>query len=590
MVRRPRAGPQSLCRWARGSRATAPSAAPPLALSGVHRVRRQAGSPPPQRGRVARSSPAPLKRSMTAALSLPDRVGDAFHRVRESTASLFGGRGVDGAPDGATQAMSVAPGARGAGAAGTGPDARRLRGCRNRRQVGDAVPGWRRGGHCLLGGGRDSRQSPQFEGRGVRDRHPGFLGRRSRISRNAVPRIGRYLPHSRSHRSPMRPRKVVSPVGPRRRRRRSRPSRSLRSPPPRRRPRRSSASHQRRRALARPPAFRPAVGERPSRSWTVKGRRTRSLAAAAAVLLAAGLAPPVAGASHGTYTVVECDPLNRDNADAILEDASPYAARSFCGDPQNGYAIKIDNTGHAQHGGFGRVRWTTGSAVLSIVAVDVRAKLRRDNGHAARLWIGDEKLREPGCWRRDWGRGRPRPSSDTAGVRLAEDRASSSRACPASGLPGVVARRPPRPGYETSTWRWREPFGPAIYDPRRHHAPPALATPALKICEHKPAMPVGAYPGLSSLSTARNSTMARARATPFPALPSQFVCSRAEARSWRAAMSVPLRRRSTMASTPCPPARSISQATEPVASARFESTTPHRRSSSPLFRTQMIRS
>ncbi len=53
-------------------------------------------------------------------LSLPDRLGDAFHRVRESTAGLFGGHGVDGVPDGAAQAMGVAPGARGAGAAGTG--------------------------------------------------------------------------------------------------------------------------------------------------------------------------------------------------------------------------------------------------------------------------------------------------------------------------------------------------------------------------------------------------------------------------------------------------------------------------------------
>jgi RNA polymerase sigma factor (sigma-70 family) len=53
-------------------------------------------------------------------LSLADRLGDAYHRVRESTAGLLGGRGADGAPDGATQALGVAPTARGAGAAGTG--------------------------------------------------------------------------------------------------------------------------------------------------------------------------------------------------------------------------------------------------------------------------------------------------------------------------------------------------------------------------------------------------------------------------------------------------------------------------------------
>ena len=126
----------------------------------------------------------------------------------------------------------------------------------------------------------------------------------------------------------------------------------------------------------------------------MKHRRAGPLTVAAIVLLAAGLAAPTTDASDGTYTVVQCDPLNRENAGAILEDTSPYAARSFCGDPHNAYAIKIDNTGHAQHGGFGRVRWATGSADLSIVAVDVRAKLRRDNGHAARLWMGDEKLNQ----------------------------------------------------------------------------------------------------------------------------------------------------------------------------------------------------
>ncbi|MGH2975080.1 MAG: hypothetical protein ACRDLL_09480 [Solirubrobacterales bacterium] len=125
-----------------------------------------------------------------------------------------------------------------------------------------------------------------------------------------------------------------------------------------------------------------------SRAWV------RPLAFAVVVLATLGPASSAADASGGTYTVVQCDPLNRVHPDAILEDSSPYAARSFCGDPHDGYAIKLASTGRAQHGGFGRVRWPTGSDDLSIVAVDVRAKLRRDNGHAARLWMADQKLNE----------------------------------------------------------------------------------------------------------------------------------------------------------------------------------------------------
>jgi hypothetical protein len=104
--------------------------------------------------------------------------------------------------------------------------------------------------------------------------------------------------------------------------------------------------------------------------------------------------PSPALAAGRTYTVLQCHPLNRSHHDAVLEDASPYAARSFCGDPQNDYAVKVTSTGRARHGSFGRVRWPTDSSDLGIVSVAVRAKLRRDNGHAARLWLADRRLNE----------------------------------------------------------------------------------------------------------------------------------------------------------------------------------------------------
>ena len=121
--------------------------------------------------------------------------------------------------------------------------------------------------------------------------------------------------------------------------------------------------------------------------------RTGLLSFAGALVLLAALSPE-AGAAGQTYSVVQCHPLNRAHADAVLEDAAPYTARSFCGDPQNDYAMKVISTRSAQHGTFGRVRWETGSPDLEIVSVDVEAKLRRDNGHVARLWMADPHMNE----------------------------------------------------------------------------------------------------------------------------------------------------------------------------------------------------
>jgi RNA polymerase sigma factor (sigma-70 family) len=52
--------------------------------------------------------------------SLPDRLGDVVHRVRESAAGAFGGRSGDGVNEVATQSAGLSTTTRGAGAAGTG--------------------------------------------------------------------------------------------------------------------------------------------------------------------------------------------------------------------------------------------------------------------------------------------------------------------------------------------------------------------------------------------------------------------------------------------------------------------------------------
>lgn len=109
------------------------------------------------------------------------------------------------------------------------------------------------------------------------------------------------------------------------------------------------------------------------------------------------VAPAGAAASRGAYTVVQCDPLNRLHADAVLQDAPPaYATRGGCGDPQSDYAIQLTSTGDAGNGRIALVRWSTPSQTLGIVGVRVEAKLRRDNGHVPRLWTADDQDNELG--------------------------------------------------------------------------------------------------------------------------------------------------------------------------------------------------
>lgn len=107
-------------------------------------------------------------------------------------------------------------------------------------------------------------------------------------------------------------------------------------------------------------------------------------------LVAAVLAAPsMASGAGGTYEVVQCHPLNRGVLGATLEDAPSYAVKQGCGDPKEDQAIKISNTRFAQQGRSGRVRWSTPSPSLRIIGASVQAKLRRDRGHTARLWMAD---------------------------------------------------------------------------------------------------------------------------------------------------------------------------------------------------------
>jgi hypothetical protein len=117
----------------------------------------------------------------------------------------------------------------------------------------------------------------------------------------------------------------------------------------------------------------------------------RGLFAVAAVLAMLGTAAS-AGAAGRTYTVVQCDPLNRGHADALLQATGAYEANAFCSDADHEYAIQIKNVADTTQGKFGRVRWIAPDHT-AIVGVDIDAKLRRDNGERARVYTADEELR-----------------------------------------------------------------------------------------------------------------------------------------------------------------------------------------------------
>lgn len=114
----------------------------------------------------------------------------------------------------------------------------------------------------------------------------------------------------------------------------------------------------------------------------------------AAVLIAAVTVPAgSAAAAGGTYEVVQCHSLYRGVPDAKVTDNAAYAVRPGCADPDAEHALKIDSVGQASSGQAGRVRWKAPPGT-GIVAVHVSTRLRRDDGHKARLYMADNQLRE----------------------------------------------------------------------------------------------------------------------------------------------------------------------------------------------------
>jgi type II secretory pathway pseudopilin PulG len=117
-------------------------------------------------------------------------------------------------------------------------------------------------------------------------------------------------------------------------------------------------------------------------------RRVALVCALAVLGLLSGAASPAWGAG-ATYTVVQCDALNRSHQ-ATLAANLAYDARSFCPNSAQEHSIQVNNTASAGHSRFGTASWLVPSSALGIVAVDVEGKLRRDHGHRSRLYMADD--------------------------------------------------------------------------------------------------------------------------------------------------------------------------------------------------------
>jgi hypothetical protein len=120
--------------------------------------------------------------------------------------------------------------------------------------------------------------------------------------------------------------------------------------------------------------------------------RPARLIAAATVLVGLALPSGAMGAGE-TYLVVQCHPENRNHADAVLQEPRPYGITTACADSEFENAIQINNRFRAEKNRSGAVRWIA-PPDTGIVGVRVDAKLRRAEGHRARLYMADRLGRE----------------------------------------------------------------------------------------------------------------------------------------------------------------------------------------------------
>jgi hypothetical protein len=125
-----------------------------------------------------------------------------------------------------------------------------------------------------------------------------------------------------------------------------------------------------------------------------KSRRTPRLGIAlGAVLAVAAPVPASALGAGGTYEVLQCHELNRGSVDAIPSEPRVYWVNRFCDEPQHENSLQINSLLPAQRGKTALITWTA-PAETGFIDVRLEAKLRRADGHKARLYLADEAGRE----------------------------------------------------------------------------------------------------------------------------------------------------------------------------------------------------
>lgn len=121
--------------------------------------------------------------------------------------------------------------------------------------------------------------------------------------------------------------------------------------------------------------------------------RGRVLVAFAPVIAAAMAFPTGALGAGATYEVLQCHQLNRGSADATAREGRAYLIARRCDQPEHENSLQIRSLLHASGGSTALVEWAA-PAETGFVRIRVEAKLRRDHGHKARLYLADDAGRE----------------------------------------------------------------------------------------------------------------------------------------------------------------------------------------------------
>ena len=135
--------------------------------------------------------------------------------------------------------------------------------------------------------------------------------------------------------------------------------------------------------------------------------RARDIGSAVAVVSLIGLGvAPTAAAGDGTFRLVQCDPAHPSANEAVREGTAAYVVRLGCSDSGSNRGVRIDSVDRAAKNRAGRVRWVA-PAGMSIIGVQLDAKLRRDGPHRSRLLVAG-----PGDARKEvFARGGPSPTA-----------------------------------------------------------------------------------------------------------------------------------------------------------------------------------